>query len=138
MLRVRYPVSLSAFAVPAVLWSLWMAGWAVAPASELVWPPLKWIFLIAFAPIGLVLLGCLGGYRITLARNTLSFGFFPFTRRLWLRDIAEIHAGGDGMTIWRTAGFLTVVTARGERIAVPCGDAAALAAAIGHALNRPA
>lgn len=138
VLRVRYPVSLSALAIPAVLWVLWMVGWAVAPASELVWPPLKWIFLILFAPIGLILLGCLGGYRITLARNTLAFGFFPFTRSLHLGDVAEIHAGGDGMTMWRTTEFLTVVTARGERIAIPCNGAAAIVAEIGRAIGGSA
>jgi len=130
-LQQHYPAKLRAYWLPALLWALWMAGWAVAPAQELIWPPLKWVFLVLFAPIGVILLGALTGYRIELRGEVLRVGFFPFRRRFRLEDLREVRQGGAyTVSLWWTDDAFTLVTRHGESISVPCRDAGGIVAAL--------
>ncbi|MFH1284336.1 MAG: hypothetical protein ABIH78_01985 [Candidatus Peregrinibacteria bacterium] len=124
MINKHFPVKFKYFILPLVLWTGWMAGWIYAPAEELVWAPLKWIFIALFAPIGVILFGALAGYKIKMDQDKLNVGFFPFTRTIPLSKIKEITPHGENpMTVWQTEDFFTIETTSGEKITIPCDNA---------------
>jgi len=131
MLNKRFPVHIRYFLIAFIFWLLWMVAWVYVPAGELIWPPLKWIFIVVFAPIGLILLGVLSGYRVVLDGEFLRFGFFPFVRRLSLSDVARVRKGAVyPVSLWRTGDFVTVVTVKGEEVSFPCNNAKEIISAI--------
>jgi hypothetical protein len=131
MLSKRFPVNIRYFLIAFIIWLLWMVAWVYVPAGELIWPPLKWIFIVVFAPIGIILLGVLFGYRVVLDGEFLRFGFFPFVRTLLLTDIAKVRKGAVyPLSFWRTDDFVTVVTVKGEEVSFPCDNASEIISAI--------
>jgi hypothetical protein len=100
-----------------------MIGWVWIPAEELIWGGIKWVMIAIFAPIGVVLLGSLTGYRIDFDGQVLRFGFFPFVRRLQVSDIEHLRTGGFAMSIWHTDDVFRIVTRKGKSVGIPCDDA---------------
>ena len=123
MFRRRYPIRLPLFLAIFAIWCLWTAVWVGVRPEALIWGPIKWIMIALFSPIGIVLLGSLGGYRIDFDGRVLRFGFFPFVRKLQLSDIEHLRTGGFAMSIWRTEDVFRIVTRRGETVGIPCDDA---------------
>lgn len=123
MLQQRYDIRLPWFLSLFAIWALWMTVWAWAPPEELIWGGIKWIIVAIFAPIGVVLLGSLTGYRIEFDGQVLRFGFFPFVRNLHIRDIEYLRTGGHALSIWRTSETFRVVTKKGTTVGVPCDEA---------------
>ena len=105
------------------IWCVWMAVWLGARPEALIWGPIKWIMVALFSPIGIVLLGSLGGYWIDFDGRVLRFGFFPFVRSLRASEISRLRAGGSAMSIWRTNDVIRIVTRKGETVGIPCDDA---------------
>lgn len=123
MLQRRYGVRLSAFLCAFAIWALWITVWVWAPPEELIWGGIKWVMIAIFAPIGVVLLGSLTGYRIDFDGQVLRFGFFPFVRRLHVSDIGHLRTGGFAMSIWHTDDVFRIVTRKGKSVGIPCDDA---------------
>jgi hypothetical protein len=87
--------------------------------------------IVLFAPIGLILLGALAGYRIEIGPDHLRIGYFPFLRSIQLADIEKVRKGSVyPVSIWQTREFFTVVTVKGEEVSVPCDDADEIISAI--------
>lgn len=127
MLREHYSIRLVPFLIFFMAWSAWMIGWLWAPVEELVWYPLKWIFITVFTPIGVILVGALTGYRIELRGSELWFGFFPFIRKIQVMDIEQVKKGGTyPLSLWKTDDFLTIVIKTGEAVSMPCNNVKAI------------
>lgn len=84
---------------------------------------IKWIIVAIFAPVGVVLLGSLAGYRIEFDGQVLRFGFFPFFRNMHVSEIEYLRTGGHTMSIWHTSEAFRVVTRKGSTVGVPCDEA---------------
>lgn len=137
MLKRRYRVKLSLFSIFFCVWLLWMIGWLLALEEDLVWGPLKWIMSVAFAPIGLLLLGALASYRLELPRDRLRFGFLPFVRRVKISDIERMQRGGSfPLSLWDASDFLTIVITWGEAMSIPCDDAPEMVAQVRSLLTQ--
>lgn len=135
----RYRIRIGHFFLYMPLWSIWMAVWCWVPGEELVWPPIKWIVITLFLPIGLVLLGSLTGFRVDYNRERIWIGFFPFIRRIKVRNIADIRKGAVyPMSLWHTTDFITLVPKKGKPFSFPCNDAGRKIKTIKSYIDNPA
>jgi hypothetical protein len=124
MFKFYYPVRIKSLLIAVIFWSAWMAGWIWAPPEELVWAPIKWVFIVVFAPIGVILLGAISGYKAEFDQQTLKVGFFPFIRRVDVSKLTSIKKGSVyPLTVWKTTEFVILEFKTGKPFSFPCNDA---------------
>jgi len=124
MFKKYYLISLSPFIYYVIMYTAWMAVWIWIPAEELVWGPIKWIIIVLFAPIGIILIGALTGYRVEFNQQKLKVGFFPFIRNIPVSKLKGIRKGAIyPMSLWQTSAFVTLVLKKGKPFSFPCNDA---------------
>lgn len=124
MFKKYYPVKFFPYIYYLIIWAAWIGVWIWVPPEELVWGPIKWIFVAIFAPIGLILLGALFGYRVEFTEDKLTIGFFPFIRKIKIADLKDIRKGAVyPRSMWKTSEFVTLVPKQGKPISFPCNGA---------------
>jgi len=124
MFQFHYPIRIKSLMIPSLFWLAWMVSWIWIPAEELIWAPLKWIFIVVFAPIGLIILGTILGYKVEFDQQKLKVGFFPLIRRVDVSKLTSIKKGSVyPLTVWKTTEFVTLEFKQGKPFSFPCNEA---------------
>lgn len=124
MFKYYYAVRLKSLIAPFILWLGWIIVWIWMPQAELVWGPIKWIIIAIFAPIGVILLGALAGYRVEFDQTKIKVGFFPFIRKIKVESLKDIRKGAIyPRSMWQTSEFVTLVPKKGKPFSFPCNEA---------------
>ncbi|MFZ5365483.1 MAG: hypothetical protein ACOZBH_04800 [Patescibacteria group bacterium] len=124
MFKFYYPIRIKSLIIPVIFWAGWMIAWIWAPSEILVWGPIKYIIIAIFAPIGVIILGALTGYRVEFDQVTLKVGFFPFIRKIKVEKVSAIKKGGIyPRSLWQTSDFVTLGFKDKKGFSFPCNEA---------------